>query len=113
MLRRGATPQLFEGAYPLIRQRLEVNQGGSGTRMAPRQVGKIVLKLFGLLPVPSIPPNKLPQSLDEGYSPLRNVAWHKVTLNEEVLTQHGAGCSVRNNLRHFISATDTEVSFSL
>ncbi|KLO11072.1 hypothetical protein SCHPADRAFT_855784 [Schizopora paradoxa] len=93
--------QLFEGAYPLIGQRLEVNPGGSGTTMAPRQVGEIVLQMFRLPPLPGIPQNELPQSLEECYRGLRNVAWHKATYHEGVLTQLGGDCSTwrRRQLR--------------
>ena len=88
--------QLFEGSYPLIGQRLEVNEGRSGSTTAPRQVGEIVLQMFRLPPLPGIPPNDLPQSLEECYKGLRNVMWHKATYHEGVLTQLGGDCSVRN-----------------
>ncbi len=66
----------------------------AGHRLVPRQVGEIVLQMFRLPPLPGIPQNELPQSLDECYRGLRNVAWHKATYHEGVLTQQGGDCSV-------------------
>lgn len=99
--------QLFEGSYPLIGQRLEVSERqsqASGSSMAPKQIGDIVIQMFRLPPLPGIPPNDLPQSLEECYKGLRNVMWHKATYHEGVLTQLGGDCSVRNrNLPFSIS----------
>ena len=88
--------RLFETTYPLIGQRLEApgEGGGTGGTMVPKQVGEIVLQMFRLPPLPGIPPNDLPQSLEECHKGLRHTAWHKVTYHEGVLTQLGGDCSV-------------------
>lgn len=83
--------RLFETSYQLIGQRLE----GNGTSMAPRQVGEIVLQVFRLPPLPGIPADQLPQSLDECHRGLRHINWHKVTYHEGTLTQLGGDCTVR------------------
>lgn len=90
--------KLFETAFPLIGQRLETassSAGGSAAQtLVPKQIGEIVLQIFRLPPLPGIPPNELPQSLEECYKGLRSANWHKVTYHEGVLTQHGGDCSV-------------------
>ena len=98
---RHCDTRLFETVFPLIGQRLEApgEGGGAGGTMVPKQIGEIVLQIFRLPPLPGIPPNQLPQSLDECHRGLRHINWHKVTYHEGVLTQLGADCSV-SFLRH-------------
>jgi len=79
--------KLFETSYPLIGQRLE-----SGNAFKSLQVGNIVLQIFRLPPLPGIPPDQLPQSLDECHRGLRHTAWHKMTYFEGTLTQNGGDC---------------------
>lgn len=81
--------RLFETAYPLIGQRTEV--GGSTSNL---QVGELVLQVFRLPPLPGIPPNDLPQSLEECHRGLRHTNWHKQTYFEGTLTQQGGDCMV-------------------
>ncbi|KAJ8076404.1 Bud site selection protein bud4 [Marasmius tenuissimus] len=80
--------KLFETSFPLIGQRLEL--GGKASTL---QVGEMVLQMFRLPPLPGIPPEQLPQSLDECHRGLRHVNWHKVTYFEGTLTQSGGDCS--------------------
>ncbi|KAF7800104.1 hypothetical protein EIP86_011348 [Pleurotus ostreatoroseus] len=79
--------RLFETSYPLIGQKSELN-GASKTM----QIGEIVLQLFRLPPLPGIPSDQLPQSLEECHRGLRHIAWHKVTYFEGTLTQNGGDC---------------------
>lgn len=81
--------KLFETSYPLIGQRLE-----TGGTMKSMQVGDIVLQIFRLPPLPGIPPEQLPQSLEECHRGLRHTAWHKNTYFEGTLTQNGGDCMV-------------------
>jgi hypothetical protein len=83
--------RLFETSFPLIGQRLE-----SGSKVVPVEVGELVLQFFRLPPMPGVPPNQLPQSLDECHRGLRHVHWHKMTYFEGTLTQSGGDCSVRD-----------------
>lgn len=81
--------RLFETSYPLIGQKSELN-GPPKTV----QIGEIVLQLFRLPPLPGMPSDQLPQSLEECHRGLRHVAWHKVTYFEGTLTQNGGDCLV-------------------
>jgi hypothetical protein len=81
--------RLFETSYPLIGQRLEI-----GGKFSTQQVGELVLQIFRLPPLPGMPPDQLPQSLDECCRGLRHINWHKVTYFEGTLTQNGGDCSV-------------------
>ena len=80
---------LFETSYPLIGQRLV-----SGSKVNSIEIGELVLQFFRLPPMPGIPSNQLPQSLDECHRGLRHVHWHKMTYFEGTLTQSGGDCSV-------------------
>ncbi|KAJ7188607.1 hypothetical protein C8R46DRAFT_26212 [Mycena filopes] len=82
--------RLFETSYPLIGQRAEL--GGKASTL---QVGELVLQMFRLPPLPGIPPDDLPQSLEECHRGLRHINWHKVTYFQGTLTQHGGDCSTR------------------
>ena len=82
--------KLFETTYPLIGQKVQV-----GNTMSTLQVGEIALQIFRLPPLPGIPPDQLPQSLEECHRGLRHVNWHKVTYFEGTLTQNGGDCTVR------------------
>ncbi|KAJ7039100.1 hypothetical protein C8F04DRAFT_1087111 [Mycena alexandri] len=80
----------FRTSYPLIGQRAEL--GGKASTL---QVGELVLQMFRLPPLPGIPPDDLPQSLEECDRGLRHAQWHKVTYFQGTLTQHGGDCSTR------------------
>ncbi|KAJ7496992.1 hypothetical protein FB451DRAFT_1120099 [Mycena latifolia] len=88
--------RLFETNYPLIGQRAEL--GGKASTL---QVGELVLQMFRLPPLPGIPPDELPQSLEECHRGLRHINWHKVTYFQGTLTQNGGDCSTwrRRQLR--------------
>ncbi|KAF7362181.1 PH domain-containing protein [Mycena venus] len=88
--------RLFETNYPLIGQRAEL--GGKASTL---QVGELVLQMFRLPPLPGIPPEELPQSLEECHRGLRHINWHKVTYFQGTLTQNGGDCSTwrRRQLR--------------
>lgn len=81
--------RLFETSYPLIGQRVEL-----GGKFSTLEVGEIVLQLFRLPPLPGIPQDQLPQSLEECHRGLRHINWHKVTYFQGTLTQNGGDCSV-------------------
>lgn len=81
--------RLFETTFPLIGQRAEV-----GNKASTLQVGELVLQMFRLPPLPGLPPDELPQSLEECHRGLRHVNWHKMTYFEGTLTQNGGDCSV-------------------
>ena len=85
--------QMFECSYPLFGQRLE-----SRTTSRNVTVGEIVLQIFRLPPLPGIPADRLPQSLEECVRGLRHVNWHKTTYFEGTLTQYGGDCSVRTHV---------------
>ncbi|KAH9973690.1 hypothetical protein BGW80DRAFT_1305837 [Lactifluus volemus] len=80
--------RLFETSYPLIGQRLE-----SGSKVVSMEIGELVLQFFRLPPLPGVPPNQLPQSLEECHRGLRHVHWHKMTYFEGTLTQNGGDCT--------------------
>ncbi|TRM69172.1 hypothetical protein BD626DRAFT_562955 [Schizophyllum amplum] len=80
--------RVFETTYPLIGQRVEL-----GNKFSNLQVGEIQLKVFRLPPMPGIPQNQLPQSLEECHRGLRHVNWHKITYFEGTLTQNGGDCT--------------------
>ncbi|KAL1696004.1 hypothetical protein GGG16DRAFT_44016 [Schizophyllum commune] len=80
--------RLFSTTYPLIGQRFEL--GGKWSNL---QVGEIQLQVFRLPPLPGIPQNQMPQSLDECVRGLRHMHWHKVTYFEGTLTQNGGDCT--------------------
>lgn len=82
--------RLFETSYPLIGQHVEV-----GGKFVTLEVGEIVLQLFRLPPLPGVPQDQLPQSLEESHRGLRHINWHKVTYFQGTLTQSGGDCSVR------------------
>lgn len=81
--------RLFETSYPLIGQRVEL-----GGKFSTLEIGEIVLQLFRLPPLPGIPQDQLPQSLEECHRGLRHINWHKVTYFQGTLTQLGGDCSV-------------------
>ncbi|KAH7872054.1 uncharacterized protein C8R40DRAFT_524145 [Lentinula edodes] len=80
--------RLFETTFPLIGQRAEL-----GNKFSTLQVGELVLQVFRLPPLPGLPPEELPQSLEECHRGLRHVNWHKMTYFEGTLTQNGGDCS--------------------
>jgi len=81
--------RLFEISYPLIGQRVE-----PGGKFSTLEVGEIVLQMFRLPPLPGVPQDQLPQSLDECIRGLRHINWHKVTYFQGTLTQSGGDCNV-------------------
>lgn len=81
--------RLFETSYPLIGQKAEL-----GGKFSTLEVGEIVLQIFRLPPLPGIPQEQLPQSLEECHRGLRHINWHKVTYFQGTLTQSGGDCSV-------------------
>ncbi|KAG8829883.1 Bud site selection protein bud4, partial [Serendipita sp. 399] len=87
--------KLLETSYPLV------GQCSNGSEIITKTVGEIVLQIFRLPALPGIPPQDLPQSLDECDRGLRHVKWHKVVYHEGVLTQLGGDCTTwrRRNLR--------------
>ncbi|KAF9567977.1 hypothetical protein CPC08DRAFT_655423 [Agrocybe pediades] len=88
--------RLFETNYPLIGQRVEL-----GGKFSTLEVGQIVLQIFRLPPLPGIPQDQLPQSLEECHRGLRHINWHKMTYFQGTLTQIGGDCSTwrRRQLR--------------
>ena len=87
--------KLFETSYPLIGQihdeRL-IGTSGKATMTTP--IGEIVLQVFRLPPIPGIPADELPQSLEDCHRGLRHVQWHKKIWHEGGLTQYGGDCMV-------------------
>ena len=81
--------RLFETSYPLIGQRLEV-----GGKFSTQECGEIILQMFRLPPLPGMPQEQLPQSLEECHRGLRHINWHKVTYFQGTLTQNGGDCHV-------------------
>jgi len=81
--------RLFETSYPLIGQRVELDG-----KFSALQVGEIILQIFRLPPLPGVPSDQLPQSLEECHRGLRHINWHKVTYFEGILTQNGGDCNV-------------------
>ncbi|OCH87432.1 hypothetical protein OBBRIDRAFT_796201 [Obba rivulosa] len=79
--------KLFETSYPLIGQK---NEWGAAPKTV--QVGEIILQMFRLPALPGVPPDQLPQSLEECHRGLRHMNWHKVTYFEGTLTQSGGDC---------------------
>jgi hypothetical protein len=88
--------KLFETSYPLIGQRVEM-----GGTMSTLQVGELVLQVFRLPPLSGIPPDQLPQSLEECHRGLRHINWHKMTYFEGTLTQQGGDCMVCSLFRTY------------
>lgn len=99
--------RLFETSYPLIGQKSELN-GPPKTV----QIGEIVLQLFRLPPLPGMPSDQLPQSLEECHRGLRHVAWHKVTYFEGTLTQNGGDCLVSVHIVSVLDISLTHCFFS-
>ncbi|KAF6763079.1 hypothetical protein DFP72DRAFT_1030227 [Ephemerocybe angulata] len=82
------TPACFETSYPLIGQRAEL-----GGKYSTQQIGEIVVQMFRLPPLPGVPQDELPQSLEDCHKGLRHINWHKVTYYQGTLTQNGGDCS--------------------
>ena len=93
---RRCDARLFETSFPLIGQKAEATEPPKTL-----QVGELVLQVFRLPPLPGIPPELLPGSLEECHRGMRNTAWHKVTYLEGTLTQNGGDTTVRS-LRVFV-----------
>lgn len=101
--------RLFETSYPLIGEWAEDSvrnwAGAPGSVMSStssqRPVGELVLQIFRLPPLPGVPPETLPQSLEECHRGLRAVAWHKKIYHQGVLTQNGGDITVSLLLFNF------------
>ncbi|KAF8308284.1 hypothetical protein DL93DRAFT_2171244 [Clavulina sp. PMI_390] len=65
---------------------------GPGTSGVMRKIGDLAIQMFRLPPLPGIPADQLPQSLEECLRGMRHINWHKVTYHEGVLTQNGGDC---------------------
>ncbi|CAE6332614.1 unnamed protein product [Rhizoctonia solani] len=90
--------RLFETSYPLVGEWSEdsVRGGVAGvpgsmmsTQVSQRPIGELVLHIFRLPPLPGVPPETLPQSLEECHRGLSAVAWHKKIYYQGLLTQNG------------------------
>jgi hypothetical protein len=79
--------RLFETSYPLIGQRMEL-----GGKFSTLEAGEIIVQMFRLPPLPGIPQDDLPQSLEECHRGLRHINWHKITYFQGTLTQTGGDC---------------------
>ena len=95
--------RLFETSYPLIGQRVEL-----GGKFSTLQVGEIVLQMFRLPPLPGIPSDQLPQSLEDCHRGLRHINWHKVTYFQGTLTQSGGDCSVNFSFSFYFAPESDE-----
>ena len=90
--------RLLETSYPLIGQRVEV-----GGKYSTLEIGEVVLQVFRLPPLPGLPQDQLPQSLEDCHRGLRHINWHKVTYFQGTLTQTGGDCSVRTYFKSLSS----------
>lgn len=101
--------KLFETSYPLIGQihdeRL-IGTSGKATMTTP--IGEIVLQVFRLPPIPGVPADELPQSLEDCHRGLRHVQWHKKIYHEGGLTQYGGDCTVGPYFPHLMVDQETE-----
>ena len=82
--------RLLETAYPLVAQKNEL----PGTKPSQLTIGEIVLQVFRLPPLPGIPLDQLPQSLEECHRGLTHTRWHKSCYMQGTLTQLGGDCTV-------------------
>lgn len=80
--------RLLETSFPIISQKSGPNGDSTVT------VGEMIFHVFRLPPLPGVPLEQLPQSLEESIRGLRHINWHKVTYHEGTLTQLGGDCSV-------------------
>jgi hypothetical protein len=74
----------------------------------PRKIGEMVIQMFRLPPLPGIPPDQLPQSLEECMRGMRHIHWHKITYHEGILTQNGGDCKV-NDHAHVVRRSLTSI----
>jgi len=96
--------RLLETSYPLIGQRVE-----AGGKYSTLEIGEVVLQVFRLPPLPGLPQDQLPQSLEDCHRGLRHINWHKVTYFQGTLTQTGGDCSVRTYSTSLNSLCDTDL----
>lgn len=80
--------RLLETSFPILSQK----SGHAGETTVT--IGEMILQIFRLPPLPGVPAEQLPQSLEECIRGLRHINWHKVTYHEGTLTQLGGDCSV-------------------
>ncbi|KDQ13917.1 hypothetical protein BOTBODRAFT_44860 [Botryobasidium botryosum FD-172 SS1] len=93
---RNCDTRLCEKSYELVGQWSDEGRRGTGSSSsvnATRPIGEIVLHVFRLPPLPGVPADQLPQSMDECQRGLRHIEWHKRMYHEGTLTQHGGDCS--------------------
>lgn len=86
---------LYETTLDLVssvEERLPNGRSGS------RKIGDMVVQMFRLPPLPGVPADQLPQSLEECLRGMRHVNWHKIVYHEGILTQNGGDCKVRLRL---------------
>jgi hypothetical protein len=88
-VRDSCDAKLLELQLPFVGQRASATPGGPPE---PVRVGELIVKLFRLPPLP-VPPETLPESLQECQRALDNVRWHRNTYMEGTLTQLGGDCS--------------------
>ena len=81
--------RLLESDYALIGQKML--GPGSYENM---QVGKLTVQTFRLPPLPGVPSDQLPQSLDECLKGLSHARWHRLSYMQGTLTQSGGDCVV-------------------
>lgn len=79
---------LYETTLDLVSSVEERGRTGS------RKIGDIVVQMFRLPPLPGVPADQLPQSLEECLRGMRHVSWHKIVYHEGILTQNGGDCKV-------------------
>lgn len=70
------------------------NTAGGPPNAARKQVAKITLQIFRLPPIPGLPQDKLPQSIDDCLRGMRHHAWHENLYYKSVMTQIGGDCTV-------------------
>ncbi|GJE91505.1 hypothetical protein PsYK624_076550 [Phanerochaete sordida] len=103
---RRCDARLFETSFPLIGQRAEETEPPKNL-----QIGEVVLQVFRLPPLPGIPVELLPGSLEDCHRGMRSTAWHKVTYLEGTLTQNGGDCTSWRR-RHFRVIGSNLVAFN-
>ncbi|KAG8728919.1 Bud site selection protein bud4, partial [Ceratobasidium sp. 423] len=90
--------RLFKTSDPLIGEWSEdsVRDGGAGapsavmsTHTSQRPIGVLVLHIFGLPPLPGVPPETLPQSVDGCHWGLSAAGWHTTVYYQGSVTQNG------------------------
>lgn len=89
---RRCDTSLLETSFPLIGQKSMADSPPQSM-----QVGELIIHMFRLPPLPGLPADHHPQSLEECVRGLHNMKWHKTPYYEGTLTQYGGDCLVRLN----------------